>query len=243
MDFAFSEEQEMLRSQARSFLADRFDEATVVELAGSDAGWDPASWGAIAELGWLGLSAPEASGGSGMSFLDESVLFEELGSVLYPGPYLSSIALALPAIEGDPELVGRLVGGEVSFTFAWADEGSSALLSDAGGSTSAKAVRDGDAWRLSGKKVLVPDAGLVSHILVAAKSDDGLGLWVTEAADAVVHGASTMDSTRGYGTVYDQDAGGRLVVEPSAAGPVLERIRLRVGGSRRRRCRSGAAGP
>ncbi len=118
MDFAFSEEQQMLRQQARELLADRFPPERVVELAESDDGWDPASWKEIADLGWIGLSASEEAGGAGMSFLDEAVLLEEMGYALFPGPYFSSVALALPALEENPELAGKVISGELTATFS-----------------------------------------------------------------------------------------------------------------------------
>lgn len=97
MDFAFTEEQEMLREQVRSLLASEFSSERVAELAESDDGWDCGSWTKMAELGWTGLSIPEEHGGAGTSdetnsgFLDEAVLFEELGYGLYPGPYFGTI--------------------------------------------------------------------------------------------------------------------------------------------------------
>ncbi|MPZ71308.1 MAG: acyl-CoA dehydrogenase, partial [Actinobacteria bacterium] len=101
MDFAFSEEQEMLRSGARQFLTKRFPPERVAELAQSEDGWDPSSWKEIAELGWTGLSVSEDDGGAGMGFLEEAVIFEETGYALYPGPYFSTVGLALPALNGE----------------------------------------------------------------------------------------------------------------------------------------------
>ena len=81
MEFAFTPEQEELRRQARSFLeANR--EAPLAELR---------------ELGWLGVSVPEARGGGGLSFVDEAILFEEAGRALYSGPFLTT-AVVLPAL-------------------------------------------------------------------------------------------------------------------------------------------------
>ena len=68
----------------------------VVELAESETPWDETSWKEMAELGWTGLSIPEEQGGAGMGFLDEAVLFEELGYALYPGPYFSTVGVAFP---------------------------------------------------------------------------------------------------------------------------------------------------
>jgi alkylation response protein AidB-like acyl-CoA dehydrogenase len=81
MDFAFSQEQEELRREARAFL-----EAN-----------PEAPLAALRELGWLGVSAPEERGGGGLTFLDEAVLFEETGRALYPGPFLTT-AVVLPAL-------------------------------------------------------------------------------------------------------------------------------------------------
>jgi alkylation response protein AidB-like acyl-CoA dehydrogenase len=101
LHFAFTPEQEALRAEARRWLDEHYPPERVAELADSDAGWDPASWGELAELGWLGVSVAEEEGGAGLGFLEEAVLLEELGRALYPGPYFSTIALALPAIGPD----------------------------------------------------------------------------------------------------------------------------------------------
>ncbi len=116
MDFSFTDEQEQLRREARTFLADRYPYERVAELADSDAGWDPASWRELAELGWVGVSAPEEAGGAGLGFMEEAVLFEELGRALYPGPYFSTVALALPVLPA--ELARPAVSGEVRWSAA-----------------------------------------------------------------------------------------------------------------------------
>ena len=101
MEFAFSDEQEQLRREARTFLADRYPFERVAELADGDEGWEPSSWQELAGLGWIGVSVPEDAGGAGLGFLEEAVLFEELGRALYPGPYFSTVALALPELPAE----------------------------------------------------------------------------------------------------------------------------------------------
>jgi alkylation response protein AidB-like acyl-CoA dehydrogenase len=96
--FAFTPEQEALRAEARRWLDEHYPQERVAQLADSEAGWDPDSWGALAELGWLGVSVAEEEGGAGLGFLEEAVLLEELGRALYPGPYFSTVALALPVL-------------------------------------------------------------------------------------------------------------------------------------------------
>jgi alkylation response protein AidB-like acyl-CoA dehydrogenase len=81
MEFAFTQEQEELRREARAFLE--------VNPA--------APLSQLRELGWLGVSVPEDRGGGGLSFVDEAILFEEAGRALYSGPFLTT-AVVLPAL-------------------------------------------------------------------------------------------------------------------------------------------------
>jgi alkylation response protein AidB-like acyl-CoA dehydrogenase len=102
MDFTFADEQDALREQAREFLS---------------ATPEP-TWAQLAELGWTGVSIAEEDGGAGLSFLEEAVLFEELGRALYRGPYFGTIGLTLPALP--PEQRAEVASGEASWTLAFA---------------------------------------------------------------------------------------------------------------------------
>ena len=101
MDFTFTPEQDTLRQQAREFLA---------------ANPEP-TWAQLADLGWTGVSVAEENGGAGLSFVEEAVLFEELGRALYHGPYFATIGLTLPALP--PELRAEVAAGETSWTLAF----------------------------------------------------------------------------------------------------------------------------
>jgi alkylation response protein AidB-like acyl-CoA dehydrogenase len=100
MDATFTAEQEELRAQARAFL-----EATP----------EP-SWTQLADLGWTGVAVPEELGGAGLGFLEQSVLHEELGRALTPGPFFSTVAVALPALP--PTEQARVAAGETSWVLA-----------------------------------------------------------------------------------------------------------------------------
>jgi alkylation response protein AidB-like acyl-CoA dehydrogenase len=100
MDFTFTPEQEALREQAREFLA---------------ANPEP-SWAQVAALGWTGVSITEDDGGAGLTFVEEAVLFEELGRALYHGPYFATVGLTLPALPS--ELRAEVAAGETSWTLA-----------------------------------------------------------------------------------------------------------------------------
>jgi alkylation response protein AidB-like acyl-CoA dehydrogenase len=139
MDFAFTDEQEQLRAQARSYLAERFPSERVAELADSEAGWDPRSWRELAEMGWLGVSVLEEHGGAGLGFVEEAILLEELGRALYPGPYFSTVGLALPALG--PDELARVVSGEER----WSASLDGSLVPDLGIVDRVVVVENGDA--------------------------------------------------------------------------------------------------
>lgn len=99
MEFAFTQEQEELRREARAFL---------------DANPD-APLSALRDLGWLGVSVAEDKGGGGLSFIEEAILFEEAGRSLYAGPFLTT-AVVLPALpEVGEESWSLEVGGLVPY--------------------------------------------------------------------------------------------------------------------------------
>lgn len=226
MEFAFSEEQEMLRTQARQFLEARVASDRVVELAQSELGWDPESWRQIVDLGWVGLSTPERAGGSGMTFLDEAVLFEELGRALYPGPFFATVALALPAFAANaPDLVRAIVAGAPA-TLAWAEPEGPYVFDDLS-EISTKAEESGATWSLSGDKHLVVDLAAAQHVAVVAKAPDGIGIWAVDPRAAVTRPLSTMDTTRRYGSLSLAGTQATLLVEPSMADAVVAGIRRR----------------
>src|SRR5213593_4307699 len=87
MDFGFSEEQEMLRKSARDFLAKECPMTYVRQM--------------MAALGWMGLILPEEHGGAGLDFVDLTVVLEEMGRVVLPGPFFSTVVLGgVALLEG-----------------------------------------------------------------------------------------------------------------------------------------------
>jgi alkylation response protein AidB-like acyl-CoA dehydrogenase len=114
MQFTFTDEQRELREGARDFLGDSLPLERVAELADSAAGWDPASWQELAELGWLGATVAEEQGGAGLGFVEQAILLEELGYSLYPGPYFATVVLALPALGPDDQ--AAVAAGEIRWS-------------------------------------------------------------------------------------------------------------------------------
>src|SRR2546430_9194215 len=90
MDFGFSQEQEMLRATARKFLDNECTSTFVRARMEEPAGVTDEFWVKLAEQGWLGLVYPEEYGGTGLGFVDLTVLVEEMGRCVMPGPFVST---------------------------------------------------------------------------------------------------------------------------------------------------------
>lgn len=230
MDFAFTEEQEMLREQVCSFLASEFSSERVAELAESADGWDDGSWTKMAELGWTGLSIPEQHGGAEMSFLDEAVLFEELGYGLFPGPYFATIGLSLPALQSAGErafgVLAGVANGSARITLASTEPDGARSIEDIE-HINTSAEPDGDGWELTGIKDQVVDLGAATHVVVSARAGEGAGLWLVEPSPGATRSLETVDSTRRLGRLTLDSHNAILLVGPGDAAPVLRNIRIR----------------
>ncbi len=174
MDLNFTEEQEMLKTMARDFLTDKCPKSLVKEMYEDEKGYSPELWKEMVDLGWPGLVFPEEYGGSGMSFLDLSVLLEEIGRACLPGPFLSTVVLGgLPILqagsdEQKQEYLPKITGGEAIFTLALT-EPSAQYTAD---SIEVKATAEGDNYVINGTKLFVPDAHIADYLLCAARTDE-----------------------------------------------------------------------
>src|SRR4051812_14911297 len=157
MDFTLSEDEGALQDNVREVLAERFPLERVAEMADGD-GFDAASWSEVAALGWPGVAVPEDAGGLGMGFVAEAVILEELGRGLFPGPYLSSVTMALPVLAAGAELTDRVVSGTSAATVALgSDEAEPDVVAE----------RHADGWRLTGDVLFVPDLAAADVVVVA----------------------------------------------------------------------------
>src|SRR5438046_7991441 len=74
MDFAFSPDQQLLKNSARAFLDEHMKPAAVRLLWEDPRGESETTWKEMAQHGWLGLSLPEAYGGSALGMIETAIL-------------------------------------------------------------------------------------------------------------------------------------------------------------------------
>ncbi len=115
MDFSFTDDQLLFRDAVRDLLSNECPPDAVRAAWESDDGRVAGLWTRLAEMGVVGLTAPEASGGLGMNDLDLVLLLEEAGRVALPEPLVDHTAVALATIAEvapDHELVAAAAAGE-----------------------------------------------------------------------------------------------------------------------------------
>ena len=203
MDFAFSEEQDMLRKSARDFLAKECSSKVVRKLMEAPETYDPALWKKVADLGWTALGIPEAYGGVG-SFLDLIVVLEEAGRALLPGPFFATMGLAVPILleagteAQKKEVLSAIAEGKARATLAYTEP--SGRWDAAGLTLSAKPAAGG--WVLDGVKLFVSDAEAADYTVVAARTrgegEDGVTLFMVKGRPKgmTVKPLKTLDMTR-----------------------------------------------
>ncbi len=228
MNFAFSEEQEELRSSVRRFLEDKSPMTEVRRLMETAEGYDPAVWKQMGEqLGLQAIAIPEAYGGVGFGYVELTVIFEEMGGALLCAPYFATVALAANALlsSGDEsakkDFLPGIASGETIATLALTEDTG---RWDLDGVTLAAAAKGGD-WTLDGHKMFVIDGSTADLILVAGRTAKGVSLFAVEsgAAGLTRTALATMDQTRKQARIEFSGTPARLVGEDGGAGPALSR--------------------
>ncbi len=199
MNFDFSDDQKMLKDQARKFLAEKSSIKAVRAVLDNDAAaYDAALWKGVAELGWLGAAIPEEYGGLGLGKLELCVLAEEMGRALAPIPFSSTIyfvAEALLAHGSEAQkkaLLPKIASGELIGAFA---------ISEGPGAPSPSSIQTSfDGATLSGAKIPVTDGDIASHAVVLAREGAGHSLVVValKQAGVQIETLKTLDPTRSH---------------------------------------------
>jgi len=173
MDFGFTSEQQQLRKTLREFCE--------AEIKPHVMEWDESQkfpidvFRRLGKMGVLGAVFPEDLGGSGYSYVDYSIVMEEIARV---DP---SIALSVAAhvslctnhiyLAGDDDqkkrYLPKLTSGEWIGCWSLTEPEAG---SDAGG-TRTKAVLDGDCWVLNGGKTFTTNAQVADVCVAMAMTD------------------------------------------------------------------------
>ena len=202
MDFTFNEEQSLIQDQVDQFVQKEYDWETRQSLSNSELGFGEDNWKKFAELGWLGISVSEDSGGFGGSAIESMLIMEAFGKGLVVEPFLETVIMAGGLIDehgSDQQKSSFLepaIAGEMHLALAYAEPQSRFNLSD----VVTEAKEDGDNFIINGYKSVVMNGPSADQIIVSARTsgtqldENGISLFIIDA------NASGLDKTN-YKTV------------------------------------------
>ncbi|MCU1356019.1 MAG: Acyl-CoA dehydrogenase [Acidimicrobiales bacterium] len=175
MDFTLSDEQVAIRDLAARILTEQLPPERLREIETSDDEWFARDvWAELAKADLLGICLPEAHGGGGYGFFELALILEQAGKAVAPLPLHATLALgALPiahfgSADQQAALLPLVASGDLVLTAALSEGG----IGYPPEVPATAATRDGDGWKISGTKHLVPAAHLAGRVLVAARTGD-----------------------------------------------------------------------
>ncbi len=175
MDFAFTEEQTLLRNSVQRYLADNYKYEDWRKFTRGDAGRDPKHWAQFAELGLFAAALPEEHGGLGGGPLETMVVMEEFGRALVVEPYVPTVVIGGGVLKyggndaQKAEWLPKIAAGETMMAFAFAEPTGRYNLADL--TTTAK--KQGGNYVLSGQKAVVIGAPWADQLIVTARTGGG----------------------------------------------------------------------
>lgn len=195
MEVEFSETQRLLRDSARNFLSTECPKGKVRELEEDQGkGYSPETWKKLVKLGWLGLIMPEEYGGEGMTFQDLTIVIEEMGRNIFPGPFFCTVITGgIPILEAGTEeqkreYLPKIATGDTIITLALVEGMRPYTPKD----ITCKATPDGDSFVINGTKLFVEMAHIADYIICTTRttsdsSEDGTSVIIVNAHSPGIH--------------------------------------------------------
>jgi alkylation response protein AidB-like acyl-CoA dehydrogenase len=170
----YTDDQEKLRQELRSYYAELLTPSVEAELADS-RGVGPALRRVVRQMGedgWLGIGWPVEYGGQGRSAIEQFVFFDESMRAGAPVPMLTintvgPTIMQFGTIEQKDDFLPRILRGEIHFCIGYTEPGAGTDLA----SLKTTAIRDGDEYIINGQKVFTSLAGGADYIWLAARTD------------------------------------------------------------------------
>ena len=188
MDFSFNEEQTLIQRQVAQFIQRDYEWEKRQALAKSELGFSSENWKIFADLGWLGISLSEESGGFGGSALETMIVMEEFGKGLVVEPFLETIVLCAGLIDScgnkdqKSEILKKVISGEMHLALGFVEPQSRFNLAD----VITEAKKKGDGFVLNGFKSVVMNGPSANNIIISARisgkqsEEEGISLFVVD---------------------------------------------------------------
>jgi alkylation response protein AidB-like acyl-CoA dehydrogenase len=175
MDVSLSKVQMDIAKEARRFLDKECPTDYARDMYEDERGFTDEIWAKMIEMDWMRVHIPEQYGGIGMDQMDLTMVLEEMGRAVFPGPFFSTVLLAAEAImEAGSNLqkeryLPGIAAGKIKGTLALHEPDGGADL----GYIQMEARANGDGFVLDGTKISVPDAHVADFLVCAARTKPG----------------------------------------------------------------------
>lgn len=213
-----NEEQQMLQDYAQRLLAEQgpVEHLRTLRDERNEDGYDAPLWQAMNEAGWGGLLIPEEHDGLGFGHVGAGLIAVEIGRHLSASPFLSTTVMAAQAISQggstaqQQHWLSKIAAGDTLFALA-IDEGHKHRPERMQTTVSEK---NGELV-LTGEKNLVLDGHVADVLLVAARRNDQIELFLVAAdAKGIATERTIMVDSRNAARMQFNN----VVVEPLANG-------------------------
>jgi acyl-CoA dehydrogenase len=215
MSLVLNEDQRMLKESALAFCRENAPLSVLRRLrdTGDELGFDQDIWRQMVELGWTGMTIPEAYGGFEFGFSGLGIVLEASGRSLLNSPLISTVLLSATAVNlGGSEaqkqaILPAVVAGEKVLAMAFDEKPHHDPVD-----VQTTAIAEGDSFLLNGRKVMVLDGHVAELLIVSARTsgsaadENGISLFLVDAhADGVRVERNHMVDGRNSATVTLQN--------------------------------------
>jgi len=174
MEFAFTPDQERLRSEVQAFIAEHFTAELAEELKVESRGTGPvaeAFFQKIVARGWTAVSWPREHGGQDGSAMAQYIIEEEFCRVGFHrigvGGTGASAILASGTEEQKRHYVRATISGQIIFAQGYSEPGCGTDLAG----IQCRATRQGDIYVVNGQKIYTTAAHVATHIFLMVRTD------------------------------------------------------------------------
>ncbi|WP_431029335.1 acyl-CoA dehydrogenase family protein [Lysinibacillus sp. LZ02] len=207
MYFALTKEQKLFQTSVRKYLTSQEKTTAARLFMSGDTSRYEKIWAGLSELGAMAINIPEEYGGAGLTQVDLIPVMEELGRVLLPGVYAETVAFATPILtkygtEQQKKIyLSQIANGQKKFSLAIAERGAMTFAKEG---IALEAKKEGNQYVLNGSKTFVIDGDTVDILLVAAKVDGQITLFIIDREVASWESCrlQVIDETKGVTEVY-----------------------------------------
>jgi alkylation response protein AidB-like acyl-CoA dehydrogenase len=193
MNFDYNEQQQLLADSVRRYLAKSYDFESRKKIVAGE-GWSAQAWAQFAEMGLTGLPFSAEHGGFGGGAVDLMGVLEAFGESLVLEPYVP-LVLAGRALERGgsaalkEKVVPGVIEGKARLALAHVEKGTRYAIDV----VRASAQKNSSGWSVSGEKAAVIGAPAAQWLVVSAKAEGQVRLFLVESSRAQLRAHRTMD--------------------------------------------------